>query len=189
MVSGYALYFDPELINKLAFRPKRILAEKEYYRMISGGFVHGGLGHLAFNMMTLFFFGPALEARLGSAGFLVIFFGAELIAHGFTLWMHRTSSSYSAVGASGAISGVVVSFSLFYPFQRIYLFLIPIGIPAWIFALGFIGFSAYAMNKRDNSRMGGIAHEAHLGGAVGGFILTLMMAPSALGRFFSQLGF
>jgi membrane associated rhomboid family serine protease len=189
LVSGYALYFDPSLINTLSFRPKRILKEKEYYRMLTGGFVHGGLGHLAFNMFTLFFFGPVLETSLGSAEFLIIFFGAEFAAHGFTLWKHRDSSTYAAVGASGAISGVVVSFSLLYPTYKIYLMLIPIGIPAWLFALGFIGFSAYAMNKRDQSRMGGIAHEAHLGGAIGGLLLTLVMVPSALGRFTSQMGF
>ena len=189
MVSGYALYFDQSLINALSFRPKRILKDKEYYRMLTGGFVHGSLGHLAFNMFTLFFFGPVLEVTLGSAGFLIIFFGAELIAHGLTLWMHRNSASYAAVGASGAISGVVISFSIFFPFQKIYLFLIPVGIPAWIFALAFIGFSAFAMNKKDKGRMGGIAHEAHLGGAIGGLILTVAMAPAALIRLFNQIGF
>jgi len=189
LVSGYALYFDRHLIDKLAFKPHRVLKHGELYRLVSGGFVHGSMGHLAFNMITLFFFGPALEVRLGSGLFLVIFFGAELSAHLLTTWMHRDSVSYSAVGASGAISGVLFSFSLFYPLEKIYLFLIPIGIPAWIFATGFVVFSAVAMRRKGDTRGGGIAHEAHLGGALGGLILTLIVEPSSLELFLNQLGF
>lgn len=187
MVSGYALFFDKSLIDHLSFRPSRVLAHKEYYRMITAGFVHGGIGHLLFNMITLFYFGPALEARMGSVGFLVVFFGAELAAHGFTLWLHRNTPNYAAVGASGAISGIVVSFSIFYPFKLIYLFLIPVGIPAWIFALGFMAFSAFAMTRKSDHRMGGIAHEAHLGGAIGGIILTLLLDWDALSVFIAQI--
>lgn len=187
MVSGYAIFFDSNLIDHLSFRPRKVLQDKEYYRMITGGFVHGGIGHLLFNMITLFYFGPALEARLGSAGFLILFFGAELAAHGFTLWLHRKSPNYAAVGASGAISGIVISFSIFYPFKLIYLFLIPVGIPAWIFALAFIFFSAYAMTRKGNHQMGGIAHEAHLGGALGGIVLTMLLDWSAISVFISQI--
>ena len=189
LVSGYALYFDRNLIDKLAFKPHRVLKEREFYRLVSGGFVHGSMGHLLFNMATLFFFGPVLEARLGSALFLIIFFGAELSAHLLATWMHRDSVSYSAVGASGAISGVLFSYSLFFPLRKIYLFLIPIGIPAWIFATGFVVFSAVAMRRKGDTRGGGIAHEAHLGGALGGLILTLIVEPSSLELFLTQLGF
>ena len=188
MVSGYALFYDQKLIDQLAFRPKRILEHKEYYRMITGGFVHGGIGHLAFNMITLFFFGPALEVILGPIRFLILFIGAELAAHALALWMHRSSPYYSAVGASGAISGVVISFAIFYPTREIYLFLIPIGFPAWIFASAFIVFSTIAMLKKTDPRKGGIAHEAHLGGAIGGLIMTLILAPSAFAVFLSQIG-
>jgi len=187
LVSGYALYYDQQLIDRLAFKPKRILQHKEWYRMITGGFVHGSLGHLAFNMITLFLFGPVLEARVGSLVFLAIYFGAELAAHALTLWLHRDTPGYAAVGASGAISGLVFAFCLFHPFHRIYLFF-AIGMPAWIFALGFVGFSVWAMKKRESSRMGGIAHEAHLGGAIGGLILTLILEPSSLSTFLGQIG-
>lgn len=187
LVSGYALYYDQNLIGKLAFRPRDILQSREWYRMITGGFVHGSLGHLAFNMMTLFFFGPVLEALVGPLNFLLIYFGAELAAHALTLWLHRDTPGYSAVGASGAISGLVFSFCLFYPFQKIYLFF-AIGIPAWLFAVGFVGFSIHAMRKRESGAMGGIAHEAHLGGAIGGLLLTLLLEPRALSTFLGQIG-
>ena len=189
MVSGYALFYDKSLIDQLAFRPKRVLQDKEYFRMITGGFVHGSVGHLAFNMLTLFFFGPQLEITLGSVSFLILFFGAELAAHAVALWMHKDSPYYSSVGASGAISGVVVSFAVFYPHKLIYVFLIPLGFPAWIFALAFIVFSAVAMIKKKDARMGGIAHEAHLGGAIGGLVLTLLLKPAAFSVFLSQMGF
>lgn len=188
MVSGYALFFDNRMIDSLSFRPSRVLKNKEYYRMITGGFVHGGIGHLAFNMITLFYFGPVLEVRLGSVAFLALYFGAELAAHAFTMLIHRNSSTYSAVGASGAISGVVVSFSLFYPSRLIYLFLIPVGIPAWIFAFGFILFSAVAMRRKPSPQGGGIAHEAHLGGAVAGLLLTLLLQPSLVSVLMSKMG-
>lgn len=188
LVSGYTLYQDPTLLSKLAFKPREILKGKEWYRMITGGFVHGSLGHLAFNMLTLFFFGPVLEARIGSMAFLLVYFGAELSAHALTLWLHRETPGYSAVGASGAIAGIVFAFCLFRPFENIYLFF-AIGIPAWLFALGFVVFSIMAMRKRESGAMGGIAHEAHLGGAIGGLLLTILLHPEALGVFLRQIGF
>ncbi len=188
LVSGYALFQDQSLIGKLAFKPREILKNGEWYRLITGGFVHGSMGHLAFNMITLFFFGPVLEVQIGSIGFLIVYFGAEIAAHAFTLWLHKDTPGYAAVGASGAISGLVFSFCLFHPFQSIYLFF-AIGIPAWLFAAGFVIFSVMAMRKRESAAMGGIAHEAHLGGAIGGLLLTLIIEPDALGIFLNQIGF
>jgi membrane associated rhomboid family serine protease len=187
MVSLYALFMDHGLIERLSFRPRRILEHREYYRLLTAGFVHGSIAHLAFNMITLFFFGPVLEVQLGSVGFLVVYFGAELTAHGLTLAIHRKSATYAAVGASGAISGVVFSFCLFHPFQQIGLFF-AIWIPAWLFAIGFVVFSVMAMRKQEGGRTGGIAHEAHLGGAIGGLLLTILMQPSAIQIFLGKMG-
>lgn len=187
MVSLYALYFDKGLIQRLAFRPRQILEDGQYYRMLTAGFVHGSMAHLAFNMITLFFFGPVLEIQLGSVAFLIVYFGAELTAHALTLAIHRKSVSYAAVGASGAISGIVFAFCLFHPFQRIYLFF-AIGIPAWLFAVGFVVFSIMAMRRQDDQAPGGIAHEAHLGGAIGGLLLTILMEPSAIQIFLGKMG-
>lgn len=186
MVSGYALYGDRSLVDRLAFRPARVLKDREYYRLLTAGFVHAGPGHLAFNMLTLFFFGPALEQLMGSVGFLLVYFVSELTAHGVTLWWQRDSHAYAAVGASGAISGVLLAFCLFRPFDQIGLFF-AIWIPAWLFAVGFLGFSVYAMRTRQNGAQGGIAHEAHLGGAIGGLVMTLLLEPSALSIFFRQI--
>ena len=190
LVSGYAMFMDPGLVGRWAFRPREILEHGQYYRLISGGFVHAGFAHLAFNLITLFFFGPPLEELLGPVSFLIIYFGAELAAHGFTLWMHRNNPQYAAVGASGAISGVLFGFCLFYPLTKIYIFFIPIGIPAIIFAPAYVLLSIYSM-QQENSRQsmtGGIAHEAHLGGALGGLALTILLEPRAIAVFLDQMG-
>jgi len=187
LVSGYALFQDQSLIDRLSFKPRRILDQREYYRLITGGFVHAGLGHLLFNMITLYFFGPYLEITLGSGRFFLVYFGSELSAHGLTLWLQRNNPNYSAVGASGAISGIVFAFCLFNPFSQIGLFF-AIWIPAWAFALGFVAVSIIAMQKQKAGTVGGLAHEAHLGGALGGLLITIALAPYSLQIFLGQIG-
>jgi membrane associated rhomboid family serine protease len=188
MVSVYALQFDPGLIDRLAFKPAGILKRNEWHRMLTGGFVHVGIGHLAFNMITLFFFGPLLERILGSVGFVILYFGAEIGAHALTLVIHRASETYAAVGASGAVSGVVFAFCLFFPLEMLYIFF-AIPMPAILFAVLYVAGSIYAMKQRDAGMTGGIAHEAHLGGALGGVIITLLLEPRALGIFLGHFGF
>lgn len=187
IVSVYALFFDQGLVDRLAFKPRRILEHGEYYRLITGGFVHAGIWHLAFNMFTLYFFGPWLEVILGPGKFLVLYFGAELAAHGLTLAFQRHNPNYAAVGASGAISGVLFAFCLFQPFQPIYLFF-ALRMPAIVFAVLYVVGSIYAMrHAREQGVSGGIAHEAHLGGALGGLVLTILLEPGALSIFFGAL--
>jgi membrane associated rhomboid family serine protease len=191
--SLYALSGDRSIIDRLAFRPQRIEEHGEYYRYITAGFVHVGMGHLFFNMFTLFFFGPVLERILGPAGFLILYFGSELAAHGLSYLQNRDDPFYSAIGASGAISGVVFAFCLFFPLRNLYLFgAVPL--PAIVFAVGYVVGSAYAMQQGRQDRMqggqgGGIAHEAHLGGAVAGVILTIVITGGqAVTAFLGALG-
>lgn len=186
LVSGYALLVEPSLIDRWAFRPLHILRGYEYYRMITAGFVHVGWAHLAFNMITLFFFGRPMEVLLGPARFLLIYLGALVAGHGLSLWLHRNRPTYAAVGASGAINGLLFGYCLFFPFDRIYLFFFPVGIPAVLFAIGYVVLSIYAVQR--GIEEGGIAHEAHLGGALGGLLLTLLLEPRALPIFLRQLG-
>lgn len=189
LVSGYALFADHGVIDRFSFKPHRILENREYYRLITAGFVHVSLAHLAFNMITLYFFGPVLEIRLGMLGFITLYFGSELAAHGLTLALHRNNRSYAAVGASGAVSGVVFGFCLFEPFARLFLFFIPVPIPAYLFAIGYVALSIMAMRQSQEKGMtGGIAHEAHLGGALGGLLLTVLLEPAAIGIFLNEFG-
>ena len=186
-VSGYALFVDPNSIDRFSFRPRRIIDQKEYYRFISAGFFHGGIAHLAFNMITLYFFGPLLEGRLGPGLFLVLYFGSELAAHALTMYYHRNDPNYSAIGASGAISGIVFSFCLYLPFAKLYIFF-AIPMPAIVFAVLYVVISIYAMKKTQaGEQMGRIAHEAHLGGAIGGVLLTILIDPESVSIFLRQV--
>lgn len=188
LVSGYALLSEPSLIERLGFSPRRIRERGEYYRFITAGFVHVGFGHLAVNMITLYFFGPVLEPVLGAIGFLILYFGAELAAHGVAFWHQRDNAQYMAVGASGAISGVVFAYCLFDPFGTLYIFF-ALPMPIWLFAIVYVVGSIYAMQQaKSQGRMGGIAHEAHLGGALGGVLLTIALEPWVVGRLVEQLG-
>ena len=181
MVSGFALFGNPLLIDRLGFRPTRVT--KEPYRYITGGFVHVSLTHLLFNAVTLYFFGPLLELRLGSIEYLILYMGSLLCAHALTHVQHRHNSAYNAVGASGAISGVLFAYVLFAPYDMIYFFGI-VPIPAILFAFLFVAGSIYAMKS---GRSFGIAHEAHLGGAIGGALLTVMLEPRVFPSFLDQL--
>jgi membrane associated rhomboid family serine protease len=182
LVGVYSLTVDPDLIGRWAFRPAAV-RRGEWERWITAGFVHTGFAHLFFNVLTLYFFGPHIEGAIGWWRFLVVYAGSELAANALTYWRHRDNAEYSAVGASGAISGVVFAFVLFEPWARLYvLFAIPM--PAVVFAFVYIAFSIYASNQQ----VGRVAHEAHLGGALGGILLTLALYPAALAIFLRQLG-
>jgi membrane associated rhomboid family serine protease len=179
----YSLGVNPEIIDRWAFKPYRVVREREWSRWLTAGFVHVGAMHLLFNMITLFYFGPYIETALGSGRFLAVYLGSELAANALTYWRHRENPAYSAVGASGAISGVLFSFCLFQPFAMLgIMFIVPM--PAIVFAVLYVVLSIYA-SKRE---LGRVAHEAHLGGAVGGLLLTLALAPWSLGVFLSQIG-
>ncbi len=181
IVSGFTLFGNPHLIDRLGFRP--VFVGKEPYRYITGGFVHVSLPHLLFNAITLYFFGPLLESQLGSVKYFILYFGALLSAHTLTYFQHRQNSAYNAVGASGAISGVLFAYVLFAPYDMLLLFGI-LPIPAILFAFLFVGVSIYAMKS---GRSFGIAHEAHLGGALGGAFLTIILEPGVLPSFLNQL--
>ena len=187
-IYGYGAFVNPEVVDRLSFKPRQILDRKEYYRFISAGFVHQELWHIAFNMFTFYFFGPLLEYRfidlfgpwLGMGMFLVLYFGSELAAHALTMYYHKDDPYYSAIGASGAVSGIVFAFCLYQPFAMLgIMFVIPM--PAIVFAVLYVVGSIYAMKRsRRAGAMGRIAHEAHLGGAIGGLLLTILIDPESV---------
>jgi membrane associated rhomboid family serine protease len=186
-ISGYAMLVDLRLIDELSFRPVRIREQGEYYRFLTAGFVHGGGAHLAFNMITLYFFGPQLERLLSPGAFLVLYFGSEFAAHGLTYLMHRTDPQYAAVGASGAISGVLFAFCLYFPLRMLGVMMV-IPMPAILFAVLYVVVSIYAIGRRQPGTRGGIAHEAHLGGALGGILLTILIDyPRPINSFLREM--
>ncbi len=177
VIASVFAFSNKEFLEVNIFHMGAVLRRKEYYRIITSCFLHGDPMHLLFNMVTLFFFGPALEHLMGTGNFAVLYFGSQLGAEAVTIWFKRRNLDYRSLGASGAVSGVVVGFSLYAPFSLLYIFgLIPI--PAILFAALFILYSIFAMGGR-----GRIAHEAHLGGAVFGGILFAILSPHLVNLF------
>tara|TARA_R110002072_G_scaffold78709_3_gene182238 strand:+ start:3485 stop:4138 length:654 start_codon:yes stop_codon:yes gene_type:complete len=165
-------FSDYAFFEKFKFQVSRIL-NGEKIRMISSGFLHVDWLHLGFNMYALYLFGDIVDAKLGTLGFLVIYFGSLLAGSFYSLTYHKKEPYYSAVGASGAVSGVVYSCIMLYPQMELGLILIPIPIPGYIFGVAYLLYSIYGMKKR----VGNIGHSAHLGGAIGGFAFTLLIYP------------
>ncbi len=146
----------------------------EQIRMFSSAFLHADFSHLLFNMLTLYFFAPVVIMSVGVTYFVIIYVASLLIGNLLSFYFHKDEYHYSAIGASGAVMGVLYSAILFFPDMGLYLFFIPIPIPAWLFGMAYLLYSIYGMKKR----LGNIGHDAHIGGAVGGYVLTLVFAPS-----------
>jgi membrane associated rhomboid family serine protease len=156
----------------LALEPYRMWKEHEYHQLITSGFIHADLGHLFINMMTLYFFGPELETTVGGEWFVIIYVVSLITGSLFPFIKYRNTPNYVAIGASGAISGILFSFCRFYPGATI-LALFAIPMPAAVYAVLYVIYSIYSMrSRRDN-----IGHEAHLAGAIGGLIITLIAFP------------
>ena len=145
-------------------------------RMFSSAFLHGDWGHLFFNMFTLYMFAPVVINYFDSFSFLVIYFGSLVFGSLLTLLFHKDDYSYRAIGASGAVTGVLYSAILLNPDMSLYLFFIPIPIPAYIFGIGYLLYSIYGMKAKNDN----IGHTAHFGGAIGGYLITILKQPGML---------
>ena len=159
-------------LDKYKFQVSRVLGG-EKIRMLTSGFLHVDWIHLILNMYVLYIFSGIITTILGSLNFLIIYFGSLLAGSLYSLSYHKDEPYYSSVGASGAVSGIVYSTILLYPGMSLYLFFIPIPIPGYIFGVGYLLYSIYGMKKQ----LGNVGHAAHLGGAIGGFALTLLLNP------------
>jgi len=159
--------------EKYIFNPEAILAGGQYYRLVAPGFLHADIRHLMLNMVSLLFFGRGVESALGSGQFLLIYFGAIIGGNLLSLYVHR-HHEYRAHGASGGVCGILFASILVHPGGAISLFYFPVGIPNWLYAIGFLLASFYGMKEHNR---GDIGHDAHLGGAIIGFGLTAALNP------------
>ena len=144
----------------------------EQIRMIASGFLHVDQMHLFFNMFTLYFFADEVISYLGPINFLLVYFGSLIVGNLLSFYFHKNEYHYSAVGASGAVTGVLYSAILLNPDMELYMMFIPIAIPAYIFGIGYLMYSIYGMKNS----VGNIGHDAHFGGAIGGYVITLILA-------------
>jgi membrane associated rhomboid family serine protease len=168
-------FSNPVVEERLIFEPERILAYKEYYRLVTSAFLHADFWHLLLNMMSLYFFGPSVEAFLGWYNFLLIYFGAIVGGGLLALYVHR-HHEYRAYGASGGVCGMIFAYILLFPGTRLYSFPLPFPVPAWLYAAGFLLGSFYALKAgKDN-----VGHDAHLGGAIVGLLLAACIFPASV---------
>ena len=177
--------------GRLWFSAYGVWHRREWYRTLSYGLVHGGWGHLFFNMLTLYFFGDVVE-RYFSAAFgpgagivlyVILYVSAVAVSTIGDLIKYRNDPSYCAVGASGAVSAVLFASILFDPKMGIYIYLIPIPVPGYIFAPLYL-FYCWYMNRR---KMDNIGHSAHFWGAVYGLLFPLAIRPDLFIHFLNQL--
>jgi membrane associated rhomboid family serine protease len=172
-VSLFCLFTAPRLIDAAVLRPYWLFRKGEFHRLITSGFVHADLTHLIFNMLTFYFFAFALERRIGSAAFLVLYFSGLVLSEIGTYFKHRNNAQYASLGASGAICAVLFAAIVYFPEQSLFIFPIPLPIPAPLFAVGYLAYS-YWSSKQNQGR---INHDAHFGGALTGLAFVALTDP------------
>ena len=167
LLVSYKGFEDRYFFDKYKFNIGSI-RRGEQLRMLSSGFLHVDPKHLLFNMVTLYFFSDRVVIFLGVYGFLLVYFASLILGSLLSFFLNKENYMYSAVGASGAVTGVIYSAILIDPWMRINAI-----IPGFIFGIGYLFYSIYGMKKRSDS----IGHDAHFGGAIGGYAVTLFLLP------------
>lgn len=176
IVFSYKGFTNAQFFEGYKFQVDRVLINKDYIRLISSGFLHVNWIHLIFNMISLYAFSGLLEIQLGGFYFLLIYFAALIGGDLLALFVHRHHGDYSAVGASGAVCGIIFASIALFPGLGIGFFGLPFSIPSWLYGILYVGYSIYGI-KSDKDNIG---HEAHLGGALVGMLLAIMIQPTAL---------
>jgi membrane associated rhomboid family serine protease len=176
IVVSYKGLKDHSFFDRYSFEVDNILVYKDYKRLVTSGFLHVSWMHLFFNMFALYAFSTSLELRMGLSNYLTLYFVSLIGGNLLSLLIHRNHGDYSAVGASGAVCGIIFASIALFPGMRIGFFGLPVSIPAWIYGLLYVLYSIYGIrSKRDN-----IGHEAHLGGALIGMLVAVFMVPEVI---------
>lgn len=183
IISLYTIYFNRTLLEMLMLHPYSFIRNKRYYTIISSGLVHAGFQHLMFNMITFYFFAFYLEQLVGTWRFALIYLISMTVSDIHTIIKNRNDENYRCLGSSGAISGVLFSAILFDPWSKIYFLLIPVGIPAFIFAVLFLAYCLFSEKYFNNY----INHLAHFWGAMTGAVTTIILIPDAFFIFINKL--
>ena len=179
IVSNVLLSFigfkNQSFFKKYQFQMGKIKAG-EQIRMWSSGFLHVDFNHLFINMLSLYFFAGYVVYSLGEMKFLALYLSSLYIGNYLSFLYHNQQNEYTAVGASGAVSGIVYSAVLLYPDMKMLLIFFPIPLPGYIMASIYLIYTIYGMRKKGDN----IGHTAHFGGALAGLIATIAFAPSVL---------
>ncbi|TBW26637.1 rhomboid family intramembrane serine protease [Gramella sp. KN1008] len=170
-VISFKGFSDQSFFNKYRFNIADIKQGRKY-QIFTSGFLHVDTAHLFVNMLTLYFFANVVIYLMGSVAFLIIYLGSLILGNLVSYFFHKDDYNYTAVGASGAVMGILYSAILLQPDMTLGLFFV-IPIPAYVFGIGYLLYTIYGMKQRRDN----IGHDAHFGGAVGGYLLTMVFAP------------
>ena len=188
-VISYLAFQNHGLMEKLQFNAAKVIHQKQYYRLVSHAFIHASWTHLFVNMFVLYFFGHGIEKYFqyyfgirATAFYLLLYFGGILASNLWSLIKHQNNYYYNAVGASGAVSAMLFAFIFFNPWEKL-LFFFVLPIPGILFAVGYL-FYSYQMSKNSNDN---VAHDAHILGAIFGFVFPILLKPSLFGQFIDNL--
>ena len=180
--TSYRALKNPLLFNRLKFNVNAV-RNGEYYRLLTACFIHVDYNHLFFNGFTLFIFGGNALYGLGSVNFMILYLISLLMGNGLAYYYHKSDPYYTAVGASGAIMGIVYSSILMFPDMQLAIIFFPIPFPAYIFGVGYLIYTLFGIKSQND----GIGHTAHFGGAIGGIICTLVFDPFVFEKSFNTL--
>ena len=178
IAASVVAWIVPPLRRGMMLIPWRVVSRFEIHRMLTNGWVHADVAHLAFNMLTLWFFAGQVDRALGDARFLMLYVTAVVASSIPTTIRKARDLRYASLGASGAVSAVIFSAILLYPKLKLGIVFVPIAIPGWAWAIGYLAYSAFSAVRSND----GINHEAHFWGAVYGAGLTFVMEPDRAAR-------
>ena len=170
---------NPDLKQRFLFIPYQLKHNNEYYRLISHIFIHADISHLAFNMISLYFLGSTLSyyfidyygLQLGTAYLFILYFAGAIFASLPSFLKNQDNPTYRSLGASGAVSAVIFAAIIWNPTMSLGIMFFPFPIPAYIFGPIYLAIEYFSMRRGGT----GVAHDAHLGGALFGILFVLLL--------------
>ena len=171
-VMTFLAFSRPRLKERLMFDALQILRCKQYERMLTAGLIHADVMHFLFNAYSFCSFAGIIEAIYGPKVLLLIYVGSVLGGSVLSLIIHR-HHEYRALGASGGVCGLIFASVFLLPGNAVKLFMVPIPVPAYAYAILFLIYS-FVSHRRGRSNIG---HDAHLGGAVAGLLVAVVLYP------------
>ncbi len=180
IISAVSIYgfSNPNFVNKYIFNISAIRRTNNWDRLLTSSFLHADGFHLFLNMYVLYMFAPSImnNRSFGLFWFFIIYFGAVMAGGLLSYFMNKNNYAYQALGASGGVTGIVMASAVVNPDMGMGIIFIPVFIPAYIFGALYLVYSIYAMhNQTDN-----IGHDAHLGGAIVGIVIPILLYPQIL---------
>ena len=156
------------------FAPSEVIRGRGLLGLLLSHCAHADVGHLLLNLLGLYFFGPVVERKLGSSTLLLVYVASGVLGSLAVLMMRWSNRRYRVLGASGSVTGVLFAAIVLRPDMNLYLFFVPIPVPAPIFAVLYVVLSSYMMGRQSHQ----VAHDAHLGGAAAGALLAGLISPA-----------